>query len=362
MPRKDPRLDNAVKSVNDAIADDTIRHMLYLERLKTQQSREILRFLDNEVIPDLKAMLQKRIDKFASGKQTTKRLEDVIKQFEDIVEKFSNINTRIQGELFDIALYEAEFNLNMLKQNVPVNVNYTMPSPSAISTAVFATPFEGRNMDQWFSSIGEDIKNKISMEVRKGYVEGQTTQQITKRIVDANIYTTARRNVEAITRTAIAHTANQARNELFKANSDVVKQVQWTSTLDGRTSPICRARDGKLYNVDDPHPTPPAHVNCRSSLVPITKSLREMGIPVDDVTPSTRASMNGQAPADITYGQWLKKQPASFQDEVLGKTKGLLFRNGDLPIDRFVNRNGNELTLEQLKKRETQAFEKAGIE
>lgn len=62
-----------------------------------------------------------------------------------------------------------------------------------------------------------------------------------------------------------------------------------------------------------------------------------------------------------TYGEWLKRQPASVQDDILGKAKGKLFRTSELPVDRFVDRAGQEYTLEQLRKRESEAFERAGL-
>jgi len=58
----------------------------------------------------------------------------------------------------------------------------------------------------------------------------------------------------------------------------------------------------------------------------------------------------------------LKRQPASFQDEVLGKTKAKLFREGGLNVDQFVDRAGNELTLSQLAERKPDAFRKAGLD
>jgi len=57
-----------------------------------------------------------------------------------------------------------------------------------------------------------------------------------------------------------------------------------------------------------------------------------------------------------TYNGWLKAQSAATQDDVLGKTKGRLFRKGDLTVDKFVNRSGQELTLEQLKAKDAEAW------
>jgi hypothetical protein len=64
----------------------------------------------------------------------------------------------------------------------------------------------------------------------------------------------------------------------------------------------------------------------------------------------------------MTYGDWLRRQSAAVQDDVLGKSKGVLFRRGELPIDRFTDKSGAEYTLDELKRREAEAWEKAGLD
>ena len=48
--------------------------------------------------------------------------------------------------------------------------------------------------------------------------------------------------------------------------------------------------------------------------------------------------MDGALPADLTYGQWLQKQSAARQDEVVGPTRGALMREGKLPFDELYSR------------------------
>jgi len=69
--------------------------------------------------------------------------------------------------------------------------------------------------------------------------------------------------------------------------------------------------------------------------------------------------MDGDEPGNITYGQWLKKQPRGFVEDTLGPTRAKLFLDGKLPIDRFTDRRGGELTLDQLKDRDSAAWRKA---
>jgi hypothetical protein len=95
-------------------------------------------------------------------------------------------------------------------------------------------------------------------------------------------------------------------------------------------------------------------------MTPVIKSWRELGFDMDETPASTRASMNGQVPADMTYQQWLRKQSAARQNEVLGIKKAKLFREG-LDLDRFVNLNGKEFTLDQMRQRDAAAFARAGL-
>jgi hypothetical protein len=80
-----------------------------------------------------------------------------------------------------------------------------------------------------------------------------------------------------------------------------------------------------------------------------------MGLDID-IPASTRASMDGQVPSKITYQEWLKKQSVERQNEVLGVTKAKLFREGGLPIDKFVSPKGHVYTLDQLKERNAKQF------
>ena len=47
------------------------------------------------------------------------------------------------------------------------------------------------------------------------------------------------------------------------------------------------------------------------------------------------------------------------QDDILGKTAGRLFRDGGLSVRQFVDRKGAALTLEELRRRETEAWTQA---
>jgi len=92
----------------------------------------------------------------------------------------------------------------------------------------------------------------------------------------------------------------------------------------------------------------------------VVKSWQALGIDAADVLPSTRASMDGQVPADLTFAQWLKRQSAERQNDVLGETRAKLFREG-MALDRFYTDKGRYLTLDELRARDSAAFKRAGV-
>jgi hypothetical protein len=64
----------------------------------------------------------------------------------------------------------------------------------------------------------------------------------------------------------------------------------------------------------------------------------------------------GQVPATTTYGEWFKTQTTEFQDQVLGSTRGEMFRNGGISLDKFTARDGDVLTLDELKRKGLGSF------
>ena len=163
--------------------------------------------------------------------------------------------------------------------------------------------------------------------------------------------------MEAVVRSAVSSTAEAASDKAFEANSDIISHVEWLSTLDSRTSTTCRIRDRLPYTLGTYQPighkvpwlAGPGRIHfcCRSTKLPILKSALALGI--SDA--ATRASMDGQVPQQTTYAQWLARQPASRQDEILGPERGKLLRQDRLKLQDFYNDKGKFLTLDELRER-----------
>ncbi|MDY0626702.1 phage head morphogenesis protein, partial [Pasteurella multocida] len=167
----------------------------------------------------------------------------------------------------------------------------------------------------------------------------------------------SRRSAETLVRTAVMKVNDEAHKLLRDENMDIIKGEQHISTLDTRTSEVCRARDGLVWDLNQkpvgdhkvPYQRPPLHPNCRSTLRLIMKSWRELGFDVDEIPESTRASMDGQVKANITYEDWLKNKTKAQQDEILGKGKAELWRNGVITFRDMLDQSGRPLTLADLR-------------
>lgn len=91
--------------------------------------------------------------------------------------------------------------------------------------------------------------------------------------------------------------------------------------------------------------------NCRSTLVPVTRSFSELGIDRPDFKPTTRASKDGQIAADTTFEGFLDRQSKAFQDEMLGKGRADLWRSGAITLRDLVSGTGRPLSLDELRNR-----------
>ncbi|EGW6351294.1 phage head morphogenesis protein, partial [Salmonella enterica] len=112
----------------------------------------------------------------------------------------------------------------------------------------------------------------------------------------------------------------------------------------------CRSRDGQKYEIGK-GPLPPAHPNCRSTTAPVISS--DFDFLDAGAKRAARGAEGGiQVDASTTYYDFLKQQPAWFQDEALGSVRGKIFRNSGISPEEFrvisVDGFGRPLTLQQM--------------
>lgn len=371
-------------TANERLQDAAFDHAVDLDQYSNQVVRKIMGLL-NRVDAELLAALSRSLETMDPGSFSVERLESLLLSVRMLnARAYASVGIEIATEMRALTDYEAGYQLELFRAVIPpqvvASVGVAAVNTEQVYAAAMARPFQGRLLREWASGIEANRMARIRDTVRQGYVRQETVQQIVQRVrgtrakgYSDGILEIDRRHAEAVVRTAVSHTAGFARQKMFDANTDLIKALVWTATLDSRTSEICRPRDGKQYQPVSPYKPighgfawlsgpGQAHWNCRSSSVPLLKSWKELsGVDVPEFTPTQRASLDGAVPADLTYGKWLKKQSAKRQDEVLGPTRGALFRRGDMELEQFYSNKGRYLTLEQLRVTDAEAFKKAGL-
>ena len=368
-------------TANDKLQDESIAHAIWIARYSTSVANRMIKIL-NDSDAELTARLLVAMDTLDAESFTVSRLESLLVSVRALNhEAVQSMHAGLSAELQELAQHEAGFQLSLFQFAIPDDVLALHPlvgiSPDAVYAAAMARPFQGRLLSEWASSLESDRMARISNTVRQGFLLGDTHEQIARKVrghanrgYQDGALQMSRTNAGSVAKTAVGHLAATARTSFADANDDILKGKQWLSTLDNKTSKDCRIRDRLKYTMDNKpigHKVPylqgpgKIHFCCRSVETYILKSSEELGIKVGEVKDSSRASMDGQVPADTTYQEWFSRQSFSRQSEIVGITRARLIRDGDMSPDEFYNDRGVWLTLDQLRERDGQAFRDAGL-
>ena len=354
-------------TTNRRIEDEITERDVELERYKRGVLLRVLAMLarvEEDISNKLVRLDPTAVRESYRGARLTRLLAEVQARVDRYAEA---LEESILPELQELAVDEGRFGVSLLSEVPPVALDTIAPAASTLRAAAMTRPFQGRLLREWVRDHPAAVRMRLRGAIRQGVAQGETIDQMVRRVRGTRasgfrdgVMQINRRGAEAMVRTAVNHVVSAARDETYQANADLVKGVRWVATLDSRTSETCRGLDGKVFPIDK-GPRPPAHVNCRSSTTPILKSWKELGIDLSEAPEGTRASMDGQVPASQTYNTWLRGRTRAFQDEVLGKTKAQLWRDGGLSLDRFIDASGRAYTLEELRRRVPEAFRRAGL-
>ena len=382
------------------------RNAIDLNRYSNSVARRVINAY-NDIIIDATNQLRVIDDLAAPDKAA--RLRGILAQLKDSLATWAGDSTELTAtELQGLAELQSEFVTDQLRKVLPagsrdavrtveispqfaqsvVTTDPTQLNVVALSDDLFAavngapatfsltaaqgatiTLPNGEVLTKAFRGIAVDQAERFGQVVRQGLLTGETTPSIAKRLIGnlqfgeeaktvrqlvaagGQATAVADNQVMALVRTSINQVANTASQQVYEANQDITKKYRYVATLDSRTSSICAALDGREFEYGK-GPMPPSHWNCRSTTVPI--------IDPDILPPSTiakRASADGPVPINTSYGQWLKDQPLSVQQDVLGPGKVPYFNRlvekygARDAMAKLVRDDGSELTLNQLRKR-----------
>lgn len=179
---------------------------------------------------------------------------------------------------------------------------------------VLAAPWSGKNYSQriWDNQqkLAQVIKETVLNGIHRGLSVPKLSEEVSRRME------VGKSQAVRLVRTEMNYVQNQANLDSIKSSG--LKYYRFCATLDKRTSAQCRAKDGKIFPVDEAKAgsnLPPLHPHCRSTVVASLKA--------EDRTKGQRISRydNGSiayVPAGIEYKDWMR-----------------VFVNGEISIDKW---------------------------
>ena len=329
-------------TANEKLQDLLLERSLILERIKGSVSNDLTKVYD-----ELLKNISKRINE---SDLTIKESERLIKLLEkDLVIPYSELG----NDLNALAQDESKFMLNAVNAAAGIDIATTLPTNKTINKIANASLMEGATIKNWFGSLEQSLQFDVAREVRQSIIQGKTNKEVTDAL--KAILNTSSRNANTLALTGIATVTNQVRQQTIKENEDIFKGQKTVVTFDNRVSDICISyaksswdMEGKILTGNKAFREPPYHMRCRTILLPIIKSFRELGINLDEMKGITKASMDGQIPKDMTFDEWLKTKPKSFVESTLGKGRAELFLDGKINLSQLTDLRGNPLTIKEL--------------
>jgi SPP1 gp7 family putative phage head morphogenesis protein len=220
--------------------------------------------------------------------------------------------------------------MTSLQATLPPGIHYAfgMPDPGAIVAIVGQT--KAGPLSDLFNGFGSEAAQKAGQALVSGITLGDNPNTVAKAVADALQISWQR--AATIARTEMLNAYRMSNLATFQANSDVVDQWRWTCALSSRTCAACLAMDGTLHSLDE---SMDSHPCCRCTQTPVTKPWSDIlsgtSIDVSDI-PDTPSPTDWQTGAD-----WFAAQPASVQQDILGKAAYQLYANGEVDLQDFVS-------------------------
>lgn len=347
----------APKNTKAFLIDASVRHTVYVNRFASSQI--------NEMLPYLTRIRKATAAEIAGGDindMTKKKLQRLYQEITGInAAALESMGKKLKGNMKEFAVYEKDFAQRML--NKGTKVEWDVPTDKQVTAAILSEPVaslrdKGLSIDGFLDEFSDKKGKQIVGFIQEGVIKGSSNQKILAELA-AVTDIDMRNQLKTVIRTITMHVSDVARQEFYRENQDVIESDEWIATLDADTCIICGSLDHKIFPFgkapDKPHP------QCRCVVVPVVKKEFSIIGSVEGLERPARGAEGRELgiSANTTYNDWLRTQPASFQDDILGQGKGQIFRDGGLKIDRFVNDDRQPLTLKELKNSDERAIKGA---
>ena len=308
------------------LANKTIKHQIAMRGQFTRIAKQAALHLQA-----LKVSVKTELDEAMTARNwnAVARLRRTFVTIDKLIDdEYSMMSSTLKAELGNLFIYESEFTSKLLG----FDFTSSMITEKLVESIVSNDPFDGKILGEWLDEQRLATQIKVKQTIRLGVLNGLSNSKIVDALYaePGSPFQGAKRNAEIMVRTASAHVTSQASLKTFERVG--FGSYQLSAVLDSRTTPVCRALDGKIYKTSDKgRKVPPFHPGCRTVM-----------IAVSDDEP---AFADG-------YEDWLGKQSAGEQEAILGPARYRLWKSGQ-PLESFVDLDTHHvIPLDQLRSKE----------
>lgn len=346
------------------VAESFISHQLDLLRLGVYTQAQALDLLD-----ELGRQLELLLKAPGITQFNRVRLQRLLAQAGSVIDDYyTDIATTVNETLAGVARAQGTASLSALQPvtgtSLLISLEANLPPQTFLKKLLSRVLIHGARSATWWARQAADMQLRFASEMRAGLLRGETNQQLVNRIAGTasspGVMKVSKAQARTLIHASVQKVANEARLETFRNMADVVTGVRQLSTLDSRTTPICLAYSGLEWDLQG-KPLgrtrlpfaggPPRHWNCRSVLVPITKSFRELGVSRPEIGRLAPRYASADGPTDLTMRGWLKTRTKEQLEEQLGRGRAALYRRGVITLQDLVDMKGNPMTLAQLERK-----------
>lgn len=375
-------------ATDPAVVSRLVENLFLVQRIGstiTAESRALLDELFSQIAEDFA-----RIDPTAPAADRWRRYRT--DQFLDLVEErlhkvYPQWESLVTQRLVEAGVQQAGVAHHLVVASLGDfgdKVRPTPITPARLKVILETDPFGDADrgkalLHEWAEGLEVTTRNRIRDQVRLGMSNEEGVPDIVRRVrgtrsgagFTGGVWQATTRDTEAVVRTAVNFVSNAGAVETYKANAQVLAGLEFSATLDDRTTLECASLDGQVWPVDSPDiKQPPRHFSCRSVLVP-RADWAKLGLPEPEAAERAARDLSGvdeddlnrkvsarrrtgdlgrqtRVPSSVRYEQWLRGQPRKVQDKMLGKRRADLFRAKRFTLKDLVRTDGEVIPLSEL--------------
>lgn len=308
----------------------------------------------NKLIPMLNAVMKELVKVLVDVDPTAvKRTAYQIERYEKLVKEINKLTRKVYAQMYnqiDAAHIDfAATHAQLAKQTINILASaevakLRLPESLLRSLVSDYNVIYGVPSAQYWTAHAEILADNFTRAVRHGMTLGESIGKIVDRVKSNTAYPGlrvpilegSRKKLEILVRTSTQSLANTTHNEVYKQNADILEGVEWVSTLDNRTTPICVGLDGLVWSLPDykpvghkkQYPGPTAHWGCRST--------------------QTARIKNQRRPKRTTYQEWFANKSKAFQKDVLGPARYELYKQGKLDLRDMTDFKNRPFSVKEL--------------